>query len=50
MHRILVALLIAAGAFGADNNWPTYNGDYSGRRYSTLAQINPGNVNQLTVA
>ena len=30
--------------------WPTYNGDYSGRRYSTLKQINQGNVNQLTLA
>ena len=24
--------------------WPTYNGDYSGRRYSTLNQINKTNV------
>jgi alcohol dehydrogenase (cytochrome c) len=30
--------------------WPTYNGDYSGRRYSTLRQINAGNVAQLTMA
>jgi alcohol dehydrogenase (cytochrome c) len=22
------------------NNWPTYNGDYSGRRFSPLARIN----------
>jgi acido-empty-quinoprotein group A len=32
------------------DTWPTYNGDYSGRRYSTLAQINEGNVNSLTLA
>ncbi len=30
--------------------WPTYNGDYSGTRYSTLAQINSGNVGSLTLA
>jgi alcohol dehydrogenase (cytochrome c) len=29
---------------------PTYNGDYSGRRYSTLDQINAGNINTLTLA
>ena len=29
-------------------NWPSYNGDYSGRRYSGLSQINPGNVSQLS--
>ena len=28
-------------------SWPTFNGDYSGQRYSTLTQIEPGNVNQL---
>jgi acido-empty-quinoprotein group A len=32
------------------DTWPTYNGDYSGRRYSTLDQINVGNVNSLTLA
>jgi len=30
--------------------WPTYNGDYSGRRYSPLAEINTSNVNALTLA
>ena len=29
-------------------SWPTYHGDYSGRHYSTLDQINRSNVNQLT--
>jgi alcohol dehydrogenase (cytochrome c) len=28
-------------------NWISYHGDYSGRRYSDLAQITPGNVAQL---
>jgi acido-empty-quinoprotein group A len=31
------------------DTWPTYNGDYSGRRYSTLDQINAGNVHSLTL-
>src|SRR5882672_11662596 len=25
-------------------NWISYNGDYSGRRYSGLSEINPGNL------
>jgi alcohol dehydrogenase (cytochrome c) len=32
------------------DSWPTYHGDYSGRRYSTLDQINKANVGQLTLA
>jgi len=34
----------------APGTWPTYNGDYSGARYSTLDQINAGNVGSLGVA
>src|SRR5260370_6132483 len=34
----------------ATNTWPTYNGDYSGARYSSLDQINASNVNSLTLA
>jgi acido-empty-quinoprotein group A len=34
----------------ATDTWPTYNGDYSGKRYSTLDQINAGNVSSLTLA
>ena len=30
--------------------WPTYHGDYSGKRYSTLDQINKSNVATLTLA
>ncbi len=30
--------------------WPTYNGDYSGRRYSTLKEISTANVKGLTLA
>ena len=29
--------------------WPTYNGDYSGRRYSELKQINSTNIKSLTL-
>ena len=32
------------------DSWPTYNGDYSGKRYSALTQINQSNVKQLTLA
>ena len=32
------------------DSWPTYNGDYTGRRYSGLAQINQSNVKNLTLA
>ncbi len=28
-------------------DWPSYNGDYTGRRYSALNQITPENVGQL---
>jgi alcohol dehydrogenase (cytochrome c) len=31
-------------------DWPTYNGDYSGRRYSTLKKINQSNLNTLSLA
>ena len=34
----------------ATTAWPTYNGDYSGRRFSTLDQINQSNVKQLQAA
>jgi alcohol dehydrogenase (cytochrome c) len=29
--------------------WPTYNGDYSGRRFSSLTEINQSNVNLLKI-
>lgn len=31
-------------------NWPSYNGDYTGRRYSSLREINKTNVSQLRAA
>ena len=36
----LVAAPVAA-------NWPSYNGDYTGRRFTSLNQISPSNVDQL---
>ena len=32
------------------DTWPTYNGDYSGRRFSPLNQINPDTIHRLTLA
>jgi alcohol dehydrogenase (cytochrome c) len=32
------------------NTWPTYNGDYSGKRFSQLEQINKSNIGYLTQA
>src|ERR671927_439186 len=31
------------------DSWPTYSGDYTGRRYSSLTQINQSNVTRLTL-
>lgn len=32
------------------DNWLSYNGDYSGRRYSSLTQITPANIKKLRAA
>ncbi len=32
------------------DSWPSYNGDYSGRRFSTLTKINDRNVKGLSLA
>src|SRR5262249_19637360 len=34
----------------ATDTWPTYNADYTGRRYSTLDQINSKNIGSLTLS
>jgi alcohol dehydrogenase (cytochrome c) len=50
------AIMAAQGLNPADilkplnEDWPTYSGDYSGKRYSKLTQINQGNVKNLTLA
>jgi len=52
----LPALLPAQGVDAAmllaplGDSWPTYSGDYSGKRYSTLTQLNQSNVKNLTLA
>ena len=61
----LAALILAAGVvttrgqqrFDAASlrqpptgSWPTFNGDYSGRRFSPLTHITPANVHQLSLA
>ena len=52
-------MLVAADGPGLDSRgiaqaarrlWPTYSGDYTGRRYSALTQINQSNVKNLTLA
>ena len=58
---VLCACLVAASlpAQGLDpgeirkpptDTWPTFNGDYTGRRYSPLTQINRENIGSLTLA
>jgi alcohol dehydrogenase (cytochrome c) len=56
---LVLALVVGLAGQGLDpakllnpgtDSWPTYNGDYSGRRYSTLTQINAGNVKALSLA
>ncbi len=32
------------------DSWPSYSGDYSGKRYSSLKQINQSNVKNMTLA
>jgi alcohol dehydrogenase (cytochrome c) len=32
------------------DQWPSYSGDYTGRRYSALTQVNQANVKNLTLA
>jgi alcohol dehydrogenase (cytochrome c) len=65
-RRLVLAALICSVALAAEaqrvgvdramlharlgDTWPTYSGDYSGRRYSALTQVNRTNVKQLTLA
>jgi alcohol dehydrogenase (cytochrome c) len=32
------------------DSWPSYHGDYSGRRHSRLTQITPRNVDELSLS
>ncbi len=61
-RRFAFILALAAPLFGQvgldpaklleqpTDTWPTYHGDYSGRRFSTLKQINSSNVRTMTLA
>src|ERR1700686_826435 len=62
MKRLFFAILmlpcLAAGQGGdaamllkpLGESCPTYSGDYSGKRYSSLTQLNQSNVKNLTLA
>jgi alcohol dehydrogenase (cytochrome c) len=65
LYRFAAGALLAIGlrgtvvAQGADeptllhpptDSWPGYHGDYSGRRHTSLTQITPQNVKNLTLA
>jgi len=61
---LYAALVLAASTFAAaqggldpasinkplGESWTTYSGDYTGRRYSSLTQINQANVKHMTLA
>jgi PQQ-dependent dehydrogenase (methanol/ethanol family) len=44
------AVSAASALAQASNEWTVYGGDYANTRYSTLSQINSGNVKKLSVA
>ncbi|HEY6215007.1 MAG TPA: hypothetical protein VIW45_22095, partial [Vicinamibacterales bacterium] len=53
--RVFVAswLIVGASCLVAQtptDSWPTYHGDWSGRRYSPLKQIDTASVKRLTLA
>ena len=51
--RLPALLGVALALYGqppATDTWPTFNGDYSGRRFSPLTQINARNVGNLALA
>src|SRR4051794_20050808 len=62
MRALLSFVLVSVACFGQGaldpaklgrqptDTWPTYNGDYSGRRYSPLQKINASNINSLSLA
>ncbi len=62
MKPLALAGLLLSGMAGAQildpalllkplgDSWPTYSGDYSGKRYSSLTQLNQSNVKNLTLA
>jgi len=47
---LIAAFITAGAALPQDLDWTTYNGDYSGRRFSPLTEINRSNVANLGLA
>ncbi len=47
---VLAALALSAQPPMPTDAWPSYNGDFSGRRFSSLAKINDHNITSLTLA
>lgn len=47
---LAVAALARVAGAQAGNEWPAWGGDLAATKYSTLADLNRGNVNQLTKA
>src|SRR5215472_16127803 len=59
---LIIVLLLSPALYGQSrldpakpqqpptDSWPTYHGDYSGRRYSALKQINASNIDSLSLA
>src|SRR6202021_696542 len=50
LTRIVVLIICACAPYVSaqiKDDWPSYNGDYTGRRYSGLSQITPQNAGQL---
>ncbi len=59
---LVLAMALLTGVSGAQtlnpaallklptDTWPTYNGDYSGRRHSPLTQINSSNIGSLALS
>jgi alcohol dehydrogenase (cytochrome c) len=48
--RLVVAFLGCCSFVTAQSSWPTHNGDYSGKRFSELREINRDNVRSLGMA
>jgi quinoprotein glucose dehydrogenase len=52
--RMLIAMIVLSGFLilpdGSDTDWLEYNGDGSRSHYSSLSQIDPGNVSTLKTA
>jgi acido-empty-quinoprotein group A len=59
--KVLLVVVVSGVAWGQmllpkklleppTDTWPTYNGDYSGRRYSTLKQIDTSNIGSLALS